>query len=45
MAQLARLSKKEKPELSSENSGLSDWVVRAGLEPATHGFSVRCSTN
>ena len=20
-------------------------VVRAGLEPATHGFSVRCSTN
>jgi hypothetical protein len=20
-------------------------VVRAGVEPATHGFSVRCSTN
>ncbi len=21
------------------------WVVMSGLEPPTHGFSVRCSTN
>ena len=24
---------------------VSGWVVPAGVEPATHGFSVRCSTN
>jgi site-specific DNA recombinase len=45
MASLARVSEKEKPELSYENSGLTGWVVGAGLEPATHGFSVHCSTN
>jgi site-specific DNA recombinase len=45
MASLAGVSEKEKPELSCENSGLTDWVVGAGLEPATHGFSVHCSTN
>ena len=31
-------------EKTQENPGNS-LVVRAGLEPATHGFSVRCSTN
>jgi site-specific DNA recombinase len=45
MASLARVSEKEKPEFSYENSGLTSWVVGAGLEPATHGFSVHCSTN
>jgi site-specific DNA recombinase len=45
MASLARVLQKEKPEFSSENSGLTAWVVRAGLEPATHGFSVHCSTS
>ena len=31
----------EKTQVDPGNS----LVVRAGLEPATHGFSVRCSTN
>jgi site-specific DNA recombinase len=45
MASLARVSEKEKPNFSCEKLGLTGWVVRAGLEPATHGFSVHCSTN
>ncbi len=45
MVYLASTSEKDKPESSIEDSGLSDRVVRAGLEPATHGFSVHCSTN
>jgi site-specific DNA recombinase len=35
MASLARVSEKEKPELSCENSGLTGWVVPPGLEPGT----------
>jgi len=31
-------------EKTLDKPGFSS-VVRAGLEPATHGFSVRCSTN
>jgi hypothetical protein len=30
--------------IAEENAG-SVQVVRAGIEPATHGFSVHCSTN
>ena len=38
----------ENPEsLNEKTQGApgNSLVVRAGLEPATHGFSVRCSTN
>ncbi len=28
-----------------DGEGASIQVDRAGIEPATHGFSVRCSTN
>jgi site-specific DNA recombinase len=45
MASLASVSVKEKPNFSCEKLGLTGWVVRAGLEPATHGFSVHCSTS
>jgi hypothetical protein len=41
-------SKNEKTRVSTGktggNAGLAK-VVRAGIEPATHGFSVHCSTN
>lgn len=36
------LRKKEKASGKSESL---DEVVPAGVEPATHGFSIRCSTN
>jgi hypothetical protein len=32
------------PPKTGRNTGLNG-VVRAGIEPATHGFSVHCSTN
>jgi site-specific DNA recombinase len=38
------LSKKEN-RILPEKLEVSGWVVPAGVEPATHGFSVRCSTN
>lgn len=38
------LTQKAKGQIGSETN-LSLLVVRAGIEPATHGFSVRCSTN
>lgn len=36
-----------KGELSKKNPGKPEEiaVARAGVEPATHGFSIRCSTN
>ena len=39
-----RLSQKEN-RILPEKLEVSGWVVPAGIEPATHGFSVRCSTN
>ncbi len=39
-----RLSQKEN-RILPEKLEVSGWVVPAGVEPATHGFSVRCSTN
>ena len=31
--------------LADANEGGKDMVPRAGIEPATRGFSIRCSTN
>ena len=35
--------------IKKKNSEVSEFIVnlvaKAGIEPATHGFSVRCSTN
>ena len=45
MSQLAgKLGENKKRETSSETN-FPFFVVRAGVEPATHGFSVHCSTN
>ena len=45
MSQLAVvLGGNKKGETSSETN-FPVFVVRAGVEPATHGFSVHCSTN
>ena len=34
----------QKTRKALENQGFCG-VARAGIEPATHGFSIRCSTN
>ena len=35
----------EKKENSDFSELVNEVVAKAGIEPATHGFSVRCSTN
>jgi site-specific DNA recombinase len=45
MAELARVSRNEKTGNVTSDCLVAGSVVWAGIEPATHGFSVHCSTN
>ena len=45
IAELARVSPNEKPGNLTINKSSAGLVVWAGIEPATHGFSVHCSTD
>ena len=45
MSQLAGVLEGNKKGETSFETNFPVLVVRAGVEPATHGFSVHCSTN
>ncbi len=45
MATMAQVLEQNKNGETDCNINFPAWVVWAGIEPATHGFSVHCSTN